>query len=105
MKSFGKCPPPVAEGLRGRPPDAWRTWAGSFRSPPRPAAAGSPNSPAVSSADQTLTDEPLTITDFEAIGDTTFELVAGDLHIGGRCVGHGPLARGLLRWLARRPRA
>jgi hypothetical protein len=47
-------------------------------------------------------DEPLTIKDFEAISDTKFELIDGDLYIGGRCVGHGPLARGLLRVLARK---
>jgi hypothetical protein len=60
--------------------------------------------PAVSSTDQTRTDEPLTVTEFEAIGDTTFELRGGDLSIGGRDVGHGPLARALLRWLAGLPR-
>jgi hypothetical protein len=53
-------------------------------------------------ADQVILsdDEPLTIKDLEAIGETKVELIAGDLYIGGRYVGHGPLAHGLLRWLA-----
>jgi len=48
-------------------------------------------------------DTPNTVAEWERIGELRFELLDGDVYLGGLCLGHGPVVHALLELAANAP--